>query len=69
MQEDDTTQEKIDRCPPALQAIIEDFRTADPRERLDYLLEYAMSLPALPARSRPSATRWSRCTSARRPSS
>lgn len=43
-------QEKIERTPAPLQAIIEDFRTAPPRERLEYLLEFALSLPPLPAR-------------------
>jgi cysteine desulfuration protein SufE len=47
MQTDTLTQEKIDRCPPAIQAIIEEFREA---ERMEYLLEYAMSLPPLPER-------------------
>ena len=50
MQTDSLTQEKIDRCPPAIQAIIEEFREAEPRERMEYLLEYAMSLPPLPER-------------------
>jgi cysteine desulfuration protein SufE len=50
MQEDDTTQEKIAQCPLALQTIIEEFRAAPPRERMEYLIEYAMSLPALPPR-------------------
>lgn len=43
-------QEKIELCPPALQAIIEEFREASPRDRMEYLLEYAMSLPPLPER-------------------
>jgi cysteine desulfuration protein SufE len=45
-----TLEEKIDRSPPALQAIIAEFREGEPRERLDYLLEYAMNLPDLPSR-------------------
>lgn len=45
-----TLQERIDRCPPALQAIIEDFRAAPPRDRMEYLIEYALSLPPLPDR-------------------
>jgi cysteine desulfuration protein SufE len=45
-----TLEEKLARCPAPLQAIVEEFRTAEPRERLDYLLEYAMDLPELPAR-------------------
>ena len=44
------TQTKIDRCPPALQQIVEEFREATPRERLEYLLEYSDSLPPLPPR-------------------
>ena len=43
-----TVQEQIEQCPRALQEIIEEFREATPRERMDYLLEYAMSLPPLP---------------------
>lgn len=43
-------QDKIDLCPPALQAIIEEFREAPPRDRMEYLIEYAMSLPPLPER-------------------
>jgi cysteine desulfuration protein SufE len=49
MDTDTLTQNKIDRCPPALQTIVEEFREATPRERMEYLLEYAMSLPPLPA--------------------
>jgi cysteine desulfuration protein SufE len=45
-----SVEEKIERCPPRLQAIIEEFREAAPRERLDYLLEFALDLPDLPAR-------------------
>lgn len=48
MDTDSSTLSKIDRCPPALQQIIAEFREATPRERMDYLLEYAYSLPALP---------------------
>lgn len=50
METDNTTQSKIDRCPPALQSVIDEFRSVAPRERMEYLLEYAMSLPPLPAR-------------------
>lgn len=42
--------EKIERCPPALQAIIQEFREVLPRERLELLLEYSDDLPDLPAR-------------------
>mgnify|MGYP002868072248 FL=1 len=45
-----TLQERIERCPPALQTIIEEFRDAPPRDRMEYLIEYAMSLPPLPNR-------------------
>ena len=41
---------EIERCPPRLQEIIAEFQEAEPRERLEYLLEYAMELPDLPAR-------------------
>jgi cysteine desulfuration protein SufE len=42
--------EKIERCPAPLQTVIHEFRDALPRERLELLLEYADSLPDLPAR-------------------
>lgn len=45
-----TIDEKIERCPAALQTIIQEFREALPRERLELLLEYADALPDLPAR-------------------
>lgn len=45
-----TTDDKIARCPSALQTIIQEFRDVLPRERLELLLEYADSLPDLPAR-------------------
>lgn len=45
-----TTDDKIARCPAALQTIIQEFRDVLPRERLELLLEYADSLPDLPAR-------------------
>ena len=35
--------------PPRLQAIVEEFQDAEGREKLDLLLEYAQSLPPLPA--------------------
>lgn len=44
------TIDKVQACPPALQSIIEEFRDAAPRERLEYLLEYSMDLPDLPDR-------------------
>jgi len=45
-----TIDEKIERCPAALQTIIQEFREVLPRERLELLLEYADALPDLPAR-------------------
>jgi cysteine desulfuration protein SufE len=45
-----TFEDKLAACPPRLQEIITDFREATPRERLEYLLEYAMELPDLPER-------------------
>ena len=36
-------------CPAALQDLIEEFSSAAPEERLELLLEFAMSLPDLPA--------------------
>lgn len=50
METNTLTQDKIERCPPALQTIIEDFRAASPRDRMEYLLEFAESLPPLPER-------------------
>lgn len=44
------TETRIAACPEPLQEIIEDFRLADPRERLEYLIEFADDLPDLPAR-------------------
>ena len=41
---------QVDSCPLPLQDIIADFRSVAPRERLEYLLEYAMDLPELPQR-------------------
>ena len=43
-----TLEEKIDRTPPPLRAIIEDFRSMEPRERLESLLDFAMDMPDLP---------------------
>lgn len=47
---DQESQTKTLACPPALQTIINEFQQAEPRERLEYLLEYAMDLPDLPPR-------------------
>jgi cysteine desulfuration protein SufE len=41
---------KLSTCPPGLQEVIEEFRMVEPRERLEYLVEYAMELPDLPER-------------------
>lgn len=38
------------QCPPALQSIVNEFQIAEPRERLEYLLEFATQLPDLPER-------------------
>ena len=43
-----TTEEKIAACPAKLQEVINEFRDAEPRDRLEYLLEFAMELPDLP---------------------
>jgi cysteine desulfuration protein SufE len=45
-----TIEEKLQQCPPKLRAIVEEFREATARERMDYLLEFALNLPDLPAR-------------------
>ncbi len=50
MSQDMSTEEKIAACPPKLQEIINQFVDVEPRERLEYLLEYAMELPELPER-------------------
>ena len=43
-----SVEEKIDRTPPPLREIIEDFRSMEPRERLESLLDFAMGMPDLP---------------------
>jgi len=45
-----STEDKIAACPPPLQDIIEEFRAVDPRDRMEYLVEYALDLPDLPER-------------------
>ena len=50
MSDDLSTYDRVAACPPALQGIIRDFQDVEPRERLEYLLEYAMDLPELPER-------------------
>jgi sulfur transfer protein SufE len=49
-------EEKVLACPEALQAIIEEFQEVEPRDRLEYLIEYAMDLPDLPERLMASVT-------------
>ncbi|MBX2997484.1 MAG: SufE family protein [Caldilineaceae bacterium] len=44
-----TVEERIAACPPALREIIEDFRTAAPRDRIDYLIDFSMEMPDLPS--------------------
>ncbi len=44
------SKDKVALCPAALQSIITQFQEATPRERLEYLLEYAMDLPDMPSR-------------------
>lgn len=41
---------RFDRLPAGLRAIVEEFRAATPRERLEMLLEFSMQLPDLPDR-------------------
>lgn len=41
---------KMERCPAALQAVIHEFREAEPRERLEMLIEFSDELPDLPPR-------------------
>ena len=50
MSTESTLETKIEQCPASLQTIIAEFQEAAPRERLEYLLEYAMDLPDLPTR-------------------
>ena len=50
MSSDSELMQKLETCPPRLREVIEEFRLVTPRERLEYLLEYAMDLPDLPPR-------------------
>ena len=50
MDNESSFEEKVALCPPAMQAVIEDFQMVEPRERLEYLVEYSMELPDLPER-------------------
>jgi sulfur transfer protein SufE len=42
--------EKMELTPPRLRETVEEFQDATPRERIEYLLEYAANLPELPPR-------------------
>ena len=48
MSVDTDLMEKLDRLPAPLRAVVDEFRSASPRERLEMLLEYASDLPDLP---------------------
>jgi len=50
MSDDPSVDDRVAACPPSLQEIIHEFQAVEPRERLEYLIEYAMDLPDLPAR-------------------
>ena len=50
MFDDPTLNEKFQACPPALQAIIEEFQEAPPRDRLAYMIDFSDALPDLPER-------------------
>jgi cysteine desulfuration protein SufE len=39
---------KLERLPASLRAVVDEFRSSTPRERLELLLEYAQDLPDLP---------------------
>jgi cysteine desulfuration protein SufE len=39
---------KLDSLPAGLRSVVDEFRSASPRERLELLLEYAVDLPDLP---------------------
>lgn len=45
---DPDLQAQFATCTPRLQAIIREFREATPTERVEYMIEYAESLPDLP---------------------
>ncbi len=50
MQPAGESQSSPSACPAQLQAIIDEFQMVEPRERLEYLLEYSTDLPNLPER-------------------
>jgi cysteine desulfuration protein SufE len=39
---------KLERLPAPLRAVVDEFRSSTPRERLELLLEYSQDLPDLP---------------------
>lgn len=43
-------EDKLDLLPARLREIVDEFREAEPRDRLEYLLEYALEMPELPER-------------------
>jgi cysteine desulfuration protein SufE len=47
---DEYLAEKLDATPQRLRETVEEFQEATPRERIEYLLEYASNLPDLPPR-------------------
>lgn len=50
MFDDPILQTQYAACPPALQAIIDEFREAAPNERIDYMVDFSENLPELPGR-------------------
>lgn len=50
MFDDPTLQTQFLACPPALQAIIAEFRQAEPNERIDLMVDFSENLPDLPDR-------------------
>jgi cysteine desulfuration protein SufE len=48
MSDDFEATSKLERLPGGLREIVEEFRSATPRERLELLLEYSQDLPDLP---------------------
>lgn len=43
-----TREEKVAACPSPLQSLIQEFQMAEPRERLEMLLDFALGMPDLP---------------------
>ena len=48
MSDDMELTDKLDRLPSTLRGIVDEFRSAAPRERLELLIDYAEDLPDLP---------------------